>query len=168
MLAIPTPFPEWCTGVGIALMILGIAIALVSIVRHNGGLFTGGETGYLATLRPAARIAICGGIGALFSLISIVPGIHMIVTGDVSALHSYHYAGIAAADLPRFATCEGLCLVGVGVSILLCMLAAGGMVGSRPFRRWAVAVMAVGVALLCLSLVGLLVSIPYFGGSLNP
>ena len=56
---------------------------------------------------------------------------------------------------------------GIGVSIFLCFLAAAGMV-RRPFKRWAVVLMALGALLFMLSLVGLLLFIPYYGGSLTP
>lgn len=157
----------WCVAVGIALMVGSMGAMLFSIVRHNGGLITGVDVGFLATKRPATRVAICAVAGAVLSLFGFVPGIYMITTGDVSSLHSYHTQGIIATDLPSFALCEGLCLMGLGVAIFVSVLAAAGMVG-RPFKRWAVVLAIVGMVLLCASLIGLLLFIPYFGGSLTP
>ena len=157
----------WCAAVGTVLMVGSVGATLFSIVRHNGGLITGADVGFLATKPPAARMAICAVAGAALSLFGFVPGIYMITTGDVSSLHSYHTQGIAAADLPSFALCEGLCLMGLGVAIFVSVLAAAGMVG-RPFKWWAVVLAIVGLVLFCASLIGLLLFIPYFGGSLTP
>ena len=166
-ISIPSFLPDWTTAVGIVLIVLSLVGMFASIIRHNGGLITGGEVSYLSGLNPKVRFLALGLLGAALACAAIVPGAHMITTGDVSSLHDYHYAGVAAADLPRLATSEGSCMVGIGVSIFLCFLAAAGMV-RRPFKRWAVVLMALGALLFMLSLVGLLLFIPYYGGSLTP
>lgn len=154
---------------GTVLFVACIAEMLIMIVYYNGGLMTfSGQIapGPFATMRPMKRVAVCALVGAACSLLGIVPGIHMIATGDVSPLHSYHYANVAAADLPRLATAEGACMIVLGVAIFLCMLAGAGMLGKRPFPRWSIVLMAAGVACLCIGLIGLLGFIIYFNGSL--
>lgn len=168
MLITPEVLPTWCLGLGIALMVLSVAGTIVSIVRHNGGLITGGEMGFLSSMAPGTRLAVCGIIGAALSLIGIGPGIYMIATGDVSMLHSYHYAGVAAADLPRLATCEGVAMIFLGISIFMCLIATAGFAGGRPFKRWPKVLVTCGMLLFCASMAALLLFIPYFGGSLNP
>lgn len=152
---------------GLILLLGGIAFMLYAIVRHNGGLFTGGEAGYLASMGLGKRLLIFGAIGLVIAAAVAGPGIYMGMTGDVSMLHSYHYEGVAAADLPRFAWAEGLSLVGLGLSIFLCALGGAGLTG-RQRPTWALALTAVGALLFCASLTALLLFIPYFGGSLNP
>ena len=157
----------WCVAVGIVLMLGSVAVMLASIVRHNGGLITGGDSLFLGAMRPGMRAALFAVAGAVLSLFGLVPGIHMIATGDVSSLHSYHTRGIAVQDLPLFATCEGACMIGLGIALFLITFACAGMT-CRPFKRWSVVLSAVGIALFAASLGGLLLFIPYFGGSLNP
>lgn len=159
----------WLTIAGIALFVASIAAMLGAIVYYNGGLVTfSGQvaTGPFATMKPAWRLLIMGAVGAVVSLLSIAPGVYMIASGDVSMLHSYHYANVAAADLPRLATAEGACMIVLGVAIFLCMLAGAGMLGKRPFPRWSIVLMVAGVACLCIGLIGLLGFIIYFNGSL--
>ena len=168
MLLLPSVLPAWANAAGIAIMVAGVAGMLASIIRHNGGLITGGDTGMLAGMAPRTRLLACGVLGAFGSLFGIVPGAYLMATGDVSLLHRYHYATVAAADLPRLAFCEGLCMVGLGVSIFRCILAAAGLVKAAPRPRWAIAVEAAGIVLFAVSLAALLLFIPYFGGSLNP
>ena len=168
MLLLPSVLPAWASAVGIAIMVAGVAGMLASIIRHNGGLITGGDTGALAGMSFRARLFVCGAVGAFSSLFGIVPGAYLMATGDMSLLHRYHYATVAAADLPRLAFCDGLCMVGLGVSIFLCIFAAAGLVKSAPRPRWAIAVEVAGIVLFAVSLAALLLFIPYFGGSLNP
>ena len=108
--------------------------------------------------------AIAVGIG----LCIVALGIWQMVTGNPRLLHSYHYATTPAADLPRLAFCEGLCMVGLGVSIFLCVFAAAGLTQRAPRPRWAIAIEVAGIVLFAVSLAALLLFIPYFGGSLNP
>lgn len=168
MLMIPSVLPEWTSAVGVVILVAGIAFMLASIIRHNGGLITGSDTGMLAGMSFHTRLFVCGVVGAFSSLFGIAPGVYLMVTGDVSLLHRYHYASVAAADLPRLAFCEGLCMVGLGVSLFLCIFAAAGLVKAAPRPRWAIAVETAGIVLFAASLAALLLFIPYFGGSLNP
>lgn len=168
MLMVPSVLPAWASVVGVVTMIAGIVVMLASIIRHNGGLITGGDTGMLSGMTPKTRLLVCGVFGALGSLFGIAPGAYMMATGDVSLLHSYHYATVAAADLPRLAFCEGLCMMGLGVSIFLCVFAAAGLTQCAPRPRWAIAIEVAGIVLFAASLAALLLFIPYFGGSLNP
>lgn len=159
----------WLTIAGIALFVASIVAMLGAIVYYNGGLVTfSGQVaaGPFATMKPVWRLLIMGAVGAVVSLLSIAPGVYMIASGDVSMLHSYHYANVAAADLPRLATAEGACMIVLGVAIFLCMLADAGMLGKRPFPRWSIVLMVAGVACLCIGLIGLLGFIIYFNGSL--
>lgn len=168
MLLLSSVLPAWASAVGIAIMVAGVVGMLASIIRHNGGLITGSDSGMLAGMTFRARLFACGVLGVFGSLFGIVPGAYLMATGDVRLLHRYHYATVAAADLPRLAFCEGLCMVGLGVSIFLCIFAAAGLVKAAPRLRWAIAVEAAGIVLFAVSLAALLLFIPYFGGSLNP
>ena len=149
-------------------MLLGAVGTIVSIVKHNGGLITGGEMGFLSSMTPGARLAVCAIIEAALSLIGIGPGVYMIITGDVSMLHSYHYAGVATEDLPRLAAREGAAMVVLGISIFLCFISTAGFAAGRPFKRWPKVLVGLGMILFCASMAALLLFIPYFGGSLNP
>lgn len=154
---------------GIVLLALGIAFMLGSIVYFNGGLITSsgqGATGIFGGMKPVWRYVVMGIVGVACSLFGIAPGVYMIATRDVSLLHSYHYANVAAADLPRLATTEGICMIALGVAIFMCMMAGASMLGGRPFQRWAVALMAFGILLFWVALVGLIGFIVYFNGSL--
>lgn len=154
---------------GVVLLVLGIAFMLGAIVYFNGGLITySGQaaTGVFSSMKPIWRYVVMGLVGAACSLFGIVPGVYMIATGDVGLLHSYHYANVAAADLPRLATTEGVCMIALGIGIFLCMMAGTGMVGGRPFKRWAIALMVLGIMLWLAALVGLIAFIIYFNGSL--
>lgn len=157
------------TIVGIVLLVLGLALMLGAIVYYNGGLITSSgqaTTGIFGSMKPVWRYVVMGLVGAACSLFGIVPGVYMIATGDVGLLHSYHYANAAAADLPLLATAEGSCMIALGIGIFLCMLAGAGMVGGRPFKRWAIALMVLGIVLWLAALVGLIAFIIYFNGSL--
>lgn len=159
----------WLTIAGTVLLVLSIAGMLGAIVYYNGGLMTfSGQVapGPFAVMKPAWRIAVMAAVGAALSLMGIAPGVHMITTGDVSMLHSYHYVNVAAADLPRLATAEGSCMIALGAAIFICMLGGAGMVGARPFPHWSIALMAAGILLLCGGLAGLCGFIVYYNGSL--
>lgn len=154
---------------GVVLLVLGIAFMLGAIVYFNGGLITySGQaaTGVFSGMKPIWRYVVMGLAGAACSLFGVVPGVYMISTGDVGLLHGYHYANVAAADLPRLATAEGVCMIALGIGIFLCMMAGAGMVGGRPFKRWAIVLMVLGIMLWLAALVGLIAFIIYFNGSL--
>lgn len=155
---------------GITLLVAGIAVALAAIIRHNGSLISFAPAPPEALPGNASRVrrsTIQGAaLGVVLSLVGIAPGVYMIATGDVSMLHSYHYATIAAADLPAFSVAEGLSMVGLGIGLLLCCL-AGGRMTARPIPRWAKVVMALGGVVWCASLAAMLIAIVSFGGSLS-
>lgn len=151
---------------GVVLLVAGIVGAIALIVRHNGGLVTSAAGLGLAGLGPRASAAVLVAAGALFSLVGFVPGAHMIATHDVSALHDYHYANVAAADIPAFATGMGLALVALGVAVLVFMVAMAGSVARRPAPRWSQALTVVGVALFAASLVALMLVTVHYNGSL--
>lgn len=154
---------------GIVLLALGIAFMLGSIVYFNGGLITSSgqaATGIFSGVKPVWRYVVMGIVGVACSLFGVVPGVYMIATGDVSLLHSYHYANVAVADLPRLATAEGICMIALGVALFMCMMAGASMMGGRPFKRWAIALMVLGIVLFWVALVGLIGFIIYFNGSL--
>lgn len=166
MLAAPTPLPNEAEVVGVVLLAAGIVGAIVSIVLHNGGLVTFAPGVGLAGLGPRASAAVCVAMGVLLSLVGFVPGVHMLLTHDVSALHSYHYANVAEADIPAFATGEGLSMLGLGLSILVFMVSLAGMVAQRPAPRWSKVLSVASVVLFAASLVALLLVIVCFNGSL--
>ena len=116
---------------------LGMTTATIGLLL---GIFGG--------MKPVWRYVVMGIVGVACSLFGIAPGVYMIATGDVSLLHSYHYANVAAADLPRLATTEGVCMIALGIAIFMCMMAGAGMVGGRPFKRWAIALMVLGAWLV--------------------
>lgn len=166
MLAAPTPLPNEVEVVGVVLLAAGIVGAIVSIVLHNGGLVTFAPGVGLAGLGPRASAAVCVATGVLLSLVGLVPGVHMLLTHDVSALHSYHFANVAEADIPAFATGEGLSMLGLGLSILVFMVSLAGMVAQRPAPRWSKVLLVASVVLFAASLVALLLVIVHFNGSL--
>lgn len=165
-LMIPSALPDWATVVGVVLLVVGIAGTLVTIARHNGGLVTSASGSGLGGLSPRASMAVCVAVGALLSLMGIMPGAHMIVTGDVSLLHGYHYANVAPADVPALATGEGLAMVGLGASALIFMIGIGGQSALRPASRWAKVLMVAGGVLFAASLAAMLLLIVHFNGSL--
>lgn len=166
LLGLADHLAAWVAVAGAVLLAGGVAASIASIIRHNGSLvsFVPATGGRLP--RSAASWAAGALMGVLLGLLLIVPGAHMAATGDVSMLHSYHYEGIAAGDLPAFSLVEGLAMVALGAGIFLCCVAGGRMAG-RPATGWARAVMAAGGALLCAGLLVMLLAIPYFGGSLT-
>ncbi|HIZ45416.1 MAG TPA: hypothetical protein IAA19_00095 [Candidatus Olsenella pullistercoris] len=161
-----TSLPDWATVVGVVLLVVGIAGMLVSIARHNGGIVTSAAGAGLGGLSPRVSMAVCAAVGALLSLGGLVPGVYMIATGDVSLLHGYHYANVAPADVPALATGEGLAMVGLGVSLLACMIGTGGLCAHRPAPRWAKALMVAGGVLFAASIVAMLLLIIHYNGSL--
>ena len=161
-----TSLPDWAIVVGVVLLVVGIAGMLVSIARHNGGIITSAAGAGLGGLSPRASMAVCAAVGALLSLTGFVPGVYMIATGDVSLLHGYHYANVAPADVPALATGEGLAMVGLGVSLLACMIGTGGLCAHRPAPRWAKALMVAGGVLFAASIVAMLLLIIHYNGSL--
>lgn len=161
-----TSLPDWAAVVGVVLLVAGIAGMLAAIIRHNGGLVTAAPGPGVAGFGPRGTMATCSVVGALLSLIGFVPGAYMLVTGDVSLLHGYHYANVAPADLPALASGEGLAMLGLGAALLVCMVATGGMAAWRPAPRWSKVLMGAGGALFAVSLVAMLLVIMRYNGSL--
>ena len=158
---------SWLAVTGIVLLAASVALICMAIVHYNGSLISGGSLGgSLRCLKPAVRIAVTAAIGLAIAAVAAVPGIHMIMTGDVSALHSYHYANVAEAEIPAFATGEGLSMMGLGLAILVFMVSLAGMASRRPAPRWSKVLTVVSVVLLAASLAALLLVIVCFNGSL--
>lgn len=164
----PQILPDGAAVVGVALIVLSVVGMLAVIVRHNGGLITFAPGVGAASAGAPSRGAVAAvvGVGVLLSLVGFVPGFYMMATGDVSLLHPYHYANVAAADLPAFAKAEGAAIAGLGAAILLCTAGAAGMYARRPTPLWAKALLGVGCALLAASLVAMLLAIIHYNGSL--
>lgn len=167
--------------VGILLLIGGIAFMLASIIRHNGGLitFAGTQTATGTARRPASwmPLAACTLAGVIIALTCIAPGAYMAASGDVSALHGYHYANVAPEDLPALAAGEGLSMIGLGVGIFICLLAGGLMAtpgrlgavrtgGKRRVHPALVALMLAGALVTAASLAAMLLVIARYNGSL--
>ena len=55
-------------------------------------------------------------LGIVLSLVSILIGIYMIVTGNPSLLHAYHYATTAIQNIPKLARWCGLGLLIMGLA----------------------------------------------------
>lgn len=165
-LIIQTALPDWATIAGVVLLVASVAGMLVAIVRHNGGLITAAPGPGIAGFGPRGTMVTCVVVGALLSLVGFVPGVYLLVTGDVSMLHGYHYVNVAASDIPALATGEGLAMLGLGLAVLVFMVATGGMAAWRPAPRWAKVLMGVGAVLLVVSLVAMLLVITHYNGSL--
>lgn len=149
---------------GVALLVGGTVGMLASIIRRNGSLMAFSVGATRANRAAAVAIAV---VTLLIATIPIGFGIHMMATGDVSSLHSYHREGISAADLPTFALVQGLCMVALGLGIPFC--AVGGLgVTQRPAPLWARLFSVIGIVLFAGGLAGMLLTIPAFGGSLAP
>ena len=166
VLLIQTTLPDWVSVAGVVLVVASVAGMFVVIIRHNGGLVTAAPGPGIAGFGPRGTMVTCVVVGALLSLLGFVPGAYMLATGDVSLLHDYHYANVAAADLPALATGEGLAMMGLGVALLACMAATGGMAAWRPAPRWSKVLMATGGVLLAACLVAMLLVIMRYNGSL--
>lgn len=177
VLTVPAVIPGMSSGsVGIALAILGatlmiggILFMLVSIVRRNGGLITFSETGpagIFGSMGPRKRVVACAVVGGALALIAIVPGAHMLATGDVSALHSYHYEGIPSENLPKLALAEGSGMIALGMAVFTAMVGGAGLSGQRSMKRWAIVLEIAGGVLFALGILTMIAAIPIFGGSL--
>lgn len=158
--------PDAASVVGAALLVVGIVGMLASIIRHNGGLITSPVGMGFAGLGPRAAMAVCTVMGALLSCVGFVPGAYMVVTGDVGPLHGYHYANVAAVDLPALATGVGIATMGLGAAILLFMVGLGGVAAHRSAPRWAKALSGAGGVLFAVSIAAMLLVIMRYNGSL--
>ena len=168
-LIVPTVLPGWVSVIGVVLLVAGLVGMFAAIVRHNGGLVTFAPNSswpLITGQKPWVVMLACTIIGIALSLIGFVPGIHMIATGDVSSLHDYHYVNVAPADIPLLARAEGICMIGLGVSFLICMVGFGGAALRRPAPRWSNVVLVAGVIVFAASLAGALGAIVYYNGSL--
>ena len=165
-LIIQTALPDWATVVGLVLLVASVVAMLVAIVRHNGGLVTAAPGPGIAGFGPRGTMTVALVAGGLLSLVGFVPGVYMLVTGDVSMLHGYHYVNVAASDIPALATGVGLAAVGLGVSLLLGAAAIGGSAALSPAPRWSRVLTAVAGVLLLASLVAMNLVIMRYNGSL--
>lgn len=104
-------------------------------------------------------------ITAIVCLIIAGFGIYQIITGDVRLLHSYHYANVAAADLPSLALGEGLSMIGLGIAVFIGVVAGGGIAAYRG-ARWAKVLLALCVALFVVCLIAMVALIIHYNGSL--
>ena len=169
---ISTLLPDWFTILGTVLLVLSIAEMLLAIVRCNGGLMTfPGDSvtrrGFLSSLSMPARVAVFALIGVVCALFTIVPGVQMIATGDVTPLHSYHYVNVSPANLPRLATAEGACMIALGVALIAGMIGSAGMMsGQKSAPLWSKITLGFAVLLLCAALAGMFGAIIHFNGSL--
>ncbi len=157
-----------CTMAGLILLIASIAWMLVAIVRRGGSLVptAAAPFGGMAA-DPRLGMLFGGALGAVIALATGAPGVYMIATGDPGLLHSYHRAGVAAADLPLLASIEGAGMIALAVGVFVCMLAGGRMV-ARPAPLWAKVLMGAGCALWIVGIAAMLIAIPALGGSLAP
>ena len=172
LIGVPGPFAVEALVAGVVLLVVGIAVIFIAIIRHNGSLISFAPPAVsldpVASARKRRRAVLLGALlGVLLGLFGFVPGVYMIATGDVSMLHSYHYAGVAPQDIPHLALAEGLAFIGLGLGIALCGVAGGAMT-SRPSPRWAGVLMVLGCVTWGAGLIAMLAAIPYFGGSLAP
>lgn len=153
--------------VGVAVLVAGLVATLTAIIHYNGRLVsTGALGGTLRLLSPRARVIACAFIGLAVAALCALPAIRMIALGDVSALHQYHYAHVAPEDMRAFAAAEGASMLLLAASVPVCMAAGAGLALARPARRAARIAMAVGAAMLCAGLAGLIGFILLFNGSL--
>lgn len=166
---LPSAVEVSLTVAGIVLLVGGIAGTLAAVIRHNGALVTfGGVRGMpLGRRNEWVVLAVCMVAGVVVALTCIMPGAHMMMTGDVSSLHSYHYVNVAAADMPAFATGEGLSMIGLGVGLGICLVSGGlGMAVDKRCRTVSRVLAAVGGVLAAVSLAAGLLVIVYYNGSL--
>ena len=164
----PTILPSWASIVGAVLLVASIAGMFVAVIRHNGALMSFAPNGSwpLMNTKPRMTMLACAAVGIVLSLLGIVPGVNMIATGDVSSLHSYHYANVAASDLPSLALVEGACMVALGAGMFACAIGCGGMTLRRPAPLWSKVLLGIGGTLFGASIIGALAAIVYFNGSL--
>lgn len=164
-----TGIPGWLTAVGTVLLVAGIGLMLGAIMHYNGSLFSfaggGGMFGPGGFSRTAAL-----GLGILIAVIccavTVIPGVLMVVSGDPSALHSYHLANVASSDLPSLARWVGSGMIVMGAGLAASIV--GALLGSRhrPAPVWAKVLMVAGVMMLAMGLLAMLASIIHFNGSL--
>lgn len=142
--------------VGTALLVLGLAMTIVPIVRRNGMLVSFVPGFKHERLTRAALVAIA----VVVALTVCVPGVMMFVSGDPSALHSYHTAAVAPEDMASLARWQGAGMVALGVGL-------GGAFGAGMLvscgRAWRVVAIVCGV-LAAAGLFAMTGSILYFNG----
>ena len=156
-----------CAAAGIVLLLGGIAWALIAIIRRNGALISfNGVPVDVSGASPRMGMLCGGAFGLLIALTCGAPGVYMIATNDVSLLHSYHYEGVAAADIPALALAEGLGMIALAAGVFVCCLAGGRMV-ARPVPLWSKVLMGIGCAVWIAGLAAMLIAIPVLGGSLT-
>lgn len=170
LLLVPTVLPDWTSIAGIVILVASVVVTLAAIIHYNGSLISfgpddTGKGGLFGGMSPRATMAVCSILGAALSLTGIGPGAYMIATGDVSLLHGYHYANVAAADLPSLALGEGLSMIGLGIAVFIGVVAGGGIAAYRG-ARWAKVLLALCVALFVVCLIAMVALIIHYNGSL--
>lgn len=158
----------WAVVVGVVLLVASIGGMFASIIRHNGSLISfgggslGGEGGPWG--RTAAA-AILGLTAAIVLVVTAVPAVQMIVTGDPGALHSYHYANVDPRDMGAFCTWEGATMLVMGAGGALAVV-GGLLLGLGRARRASKVLCALGAVLFAGGMVGMVLVIEHFNGSL--
>ena len=158
----------WAVVVGVVLLVASIGGMFASIVRHNGALvsFGGGSSG--AAAGPWGRTVaavILGLTAAVVLVVTAVPAAQMIVAGDPGALHSYHYANVDPRDMGAFCAWEGATMLAMGAGgAIACM--GGLLLGLGRARRAGKVLCALGGVLFAGGMVGMVLVIEHFNGSL--
>ena len=158
----------WAVVVGVVLLVASIGGMFASIIRHNGSLVSfgggslGGEGGPWG--RTAAA-AILGLTAAIVLVVTAVPAVQMIVTGDPGALHSYHYANVDPRDMGAFCTWEGATMLVMGAGGAVAVV-GGLLLGLGRARRASKVLCALGAVLFAGGMVGMVLVIEHFNGSL--
>ena len=130
-------------GVGGIAVSLGFQDTLANLI---GGL----QVTFMGIVKPGDNIEVGSETG---------------VVQDVSLLHGYHYANVAAADLPSLALGEGLSMIGLGIAVFIGVVAGGGIAAYRG-ARWAKVLLALCVALFVVCLIAMVALIIHYNGSL--
>lgn len=162
----PAGTPVWLTAIGIVLFVAGLALSLGSIIYFNGSLFAfGGSAGGTLGSR-AASIGFGVLTAAIVLVLTVAPGVQMIVSGDPSMLHDYHLVDVTAADLPLVARGVGAGVVAFGCGLALMIAAGLGLSGKRPMPMWGKALVGAGAVLAAGGMIAMFAVIIHFNGSL--
>lgn len=162
--------PEWLSIVGIALLVAGLVLTLGAIMHFNGSLFLFAGAGGGSRGSDGSSRTLVMGIGIVVAVIccavTVVPGAMMIVSGDPSALHSYHLVNVAPKDYAALARWEGAGMIVMGAGLAASIV--GALLGSRrrPAPRWTKVLMVAGTLAFGCGLASMLAAIIHFNGSL--
>lgn len=158
----------WAAVVGVVLLVASVAGMFASIIRHNGSLVSFGGRSLGAAAGPwgrTASAAVLGLAAAVVLVVTSVPAVQMIATGDPGALHPYHYANVAPGDMGAFCTWEGATMLAMGAGGALAFV-GGLLLGLGRARRAGKALCALGGVLFAGGMVGMLLVIQHYNGSL--